>query len=69
MSDVTSFYPNLAIKNKWAPLHLPKEEFTDQHEWFFKERKKIPKSDPRNYVYKIVLNSTYGLSNDEIVSI
>ena len=63
-SDVTSFYPNLAIKNKWAPLHLPKEEFTDQYEWFFKERKKIPKSDPRNYVYKIVLNSTYGLSND-----
>ena len=31
----------------------------------FDERKKIPKSDPRNYVYKIVLNSTYGLSNEE----
>ena len=64
-SDVTSFYPNLAIRNKWSPLHLPKEEFCDQYEWFFDERKKIPKSDPRNYVYKIVLNSTYGLSNDE----
>ncbi len=64
-SDVTSFYPNLAIRNKWAPKHLPKEEFCDQYEWFFDERKKIPKSDPRNYVYKIVLNSTYGLSNDE----
>ncbi len=64
-SDVTSFYPNLAIRNKWSPLHLPKEEFCDQYEWFFNERKKIPKSDPRNYVYKIVLNSTYGLSNDE----
>ena len=64
-SDVTSFYPNLAIRNKWAPGHLPKEEFCDQYEWFFNERKKIPKSDPRNYVYKIVLNSTYGLSNDE----
>ena len=64
-SDVTSFYPNLAIRNKWAPQHLPKEEFCDQYEWFFNERKKIPKSDPRNYVYKIVLNSTYGLSNDE----
>ena len=34
-------------------------------EWFFEERKKIPKKDPKNYVYKIVLNSTYGLSNDE----
>ena len=64
-SDVTSFYPNLAIRNGWAPAHLPKEEFCEQYEWFFDERKKIPKSDPRNYVYKIVLNSTYGLSNDE----
>jgi len=64
-SDVTSFYPNLAIMNKWAPAHLPKEEFCEQYQWFFEERKKIPKKDPRNYVYKIILNSTYGLSNDE----
>jgi hypothetical protein len=64
-SDVISFYPNLAIRNGWAPAHLPKEEFCEQYEWFFEERKKIPKSDPRNYVYKIILNSTYGLSNDE----
>lgn len=63
-SDVTSFYPNLAIRNKWAPGHLPKEEFCSLYEWFFEERKKIPKKDPRNYVYKIILNSTYGLSND-----
>jgi len=64
-SDVVSYYPNLAIRNKWSPGHLPKEEFCDLYEWFFEERKKIPKSDPRNYVYKIILNSTYGLSNDE----
>ena len=64
-SDVVSFYPNLAIRNKWAPAHLPKEAFCNQYEWFFEERKKIPKKDPKNYVYKIVLNSTYGLSNDE----
>jgi len=64
-SDVVSFYPNLAIKNGWAPAHLPKEEFCNLYEWFFEERKKIPKSDPKNYVYKIILNSTYGLSNDE----
>ena len=64
-SDVTSFYPNLAIRNKWAPAHLPQEEFCDLYEWFFEERKKIPKKDPKNYVYKIILNSTYGLSNDE----
>ena len=64
-SDVVSFYPNLAIKNKWAPAHIPQKEFIEQYEWFFDERKKIPKKDPKNYVYKIILNSTYGLSNDE----
>jgi len=64
-SDVTSFYPNLAIRNRWAPAHLPQEEFCTQYEWFFDERKVIPKKDPKNYVYKIILNSTYGLSNDE----
>ena len=64
-SDVTSYDPNLAIRNRWAPAHLPKEDFCEQYEWFFDERKKIPKSDPKNYVYKIILNSTYGLSNDK----
>ena len=64
-SDVVSYYPNLAIRNKWAPAHLPKKEFCDQYEWFFDERRKISKKDIRNYVYKIILNSTYGLSNDK----
>ena len=64
-SDVTSFYPNLAIKNNFAPAHLPQKEFGQLYEWFFEERKKIPKSDPKNYVFKIILNSTYGLTGDE----
>jgi hypothetical protein len=64
-SDVTSFYPNLAIKNGFHPAHLPKREFCELYEWFFEERKKIPKSDPKNYVFKIILNSTYGLTGDE----
>lgn len=64
-SDVTSFYPNLAIKNKFAPAHLPQKEFGQLYEWFFEERKKIPKTNPKNYVYKIILNSTYGLTGDE----
>ena len=64
-SDVTSFYPNLAIMNKISPAHLDKNAFCELYEWFFEERKKIPKSDPMNYVYKIILNSTYGLSNDK----
>lgn len=60
--DVTSFYPNLAIRNGWYPAHLPKKAFVEQYEWFFDERKKIPKKDPKNYVFKIILNSSYGLS-------
>lgn len=64
-SDVTSFYPNLAIRNKWAPGHLDENVFCEQYEWFFEERKKIPKKDPLNGVYKLILNSTYGLSNDK----
>jgi hypothetical protein len=64
-SDVTSYYPNLAIKNKFHPAHLPQKEFSELYEWFFEERKKIPKTDPKNYVYKLILNSTYGLTGDE----
>jgi hypothetical protein len=55
----------LAIRNGWAPAHLNSKSFCTLYEWFFKERKKIPKSNPMNYVYKIILNSTYGLSNDK----
>ena len=64
-SDVVSYYPNLVIRNGWAPKHLPKEEFCEQYEWFFNERRKIPKKDPRNYLYKIILNSTFGLSLEQ----
>lgn len=64
-SDVKSYYPNLAIKNGWSPAHLPKNIFCALYEWFYNERIKIPKSDIMNYVYKIILNATYGLSNDK----
>lgn len=64
-SDVTSFYPRMAILNRWAPAHLNPDDFCEQYEWFFVERLKIPKKDIKNYVYKIILNSTYGLSNDK----
>jgi hypothetical protein len=63
--DVTSYYPNLAIRNKWSPAHIPKELFCEIYESFFEDRKKYSKKDPLNYVYKILLNSTYGLSNEE----
>ena len=64
-ADVTSFYPNLAIKNEWSPLHIPKKDFCELYEWFFEERKKYPKTSPLNYLFKIILNSTYGLSKNK----
>lgn len=63
--DVTSFYPFLAIKNRWAPAHLPLETFIEVYEENFYERAKYPKSNPLNYVYKIILNAIYGLSNEK----
>lgn len=63
--DVRSYYPNLAIRNKWAPAHLDKTAFCNQYEWYYDERLKYSKKDPLNYLYKIVLNSAFGLSNDE----
>lgn len=64
-ADVTSFYPNLAIRNKWSPAHLPKDHFCQLYEWFFEERKKYDKKNPLNYLFKIILNSTYGLSQNK----
>ena len=64
-SDVRSFYPNIAIKNGWSPAHLDSNAFCDLYQWFYNERVKIPKSNPMNYVYKIVLNCVYGLSNED----
>jgi DNA polymerase elongation subunit (family B) len=63
--DVRSYYPNLAIRNNWSPHHIPKEAFCEIYESFFEDRKLYPKSNPLNYVYKILLNSTYGLSNED----
>jgi len=62
-ADVTSFYPFLAIKYKFKPDHLP-DSFFELYEWYFTERKKYDKKHPLNYVYKIILNGTYGLSKD-----
>lgn len=63
--DVVSFYPNLFIRNGLSPAHIPKEIFLPLYESLFDERKSIPKSNPRNYILKILLNATYGLTNDK----
>lgn len=61
--DVTSFYPMLAIQNDLKPAHLG-ETFCKIYNGIFLKRKEYDKKDPRNYVMKILLNSTYGLSSE-----
>ena len=59
--DVKSFYPNLAIKNKYYPNHFGKE-FCDIYESIYNERKKYPKKTHpvENLALKLILNSSYG---------
>lgn len=61
--DGKSYYPNLGIKNKLYPEHLS-ETFCDTYESLYELRTKIPKESPVNYVFKIILNSAYGLSKE-----
>lgn len=60
--DGASFYPNLGIKNQLHPEHLPPEFFCTVYDGLYEDRKVIPKEDPVNYAYKIILNATYGQS-------
>jgi len=63
--DFSSYYPHLSFKNGLHPKHIPNEVFNTLYEGFYTERKNYPKSDPRNYVLKIILNASYGLSKDK----
>lgn len=63
-ADGTSFYPFLAIKNNLRPEHLG-EAYNVVYPMMFERRMQYPKKDPRNYIYKIILNSAYGLSKEK----
>lgn len=63
--DFASYYPHLTFVNNLHPEHIDEQVFNEVYEGYYYERKKYPKSDPRNYVLKIVLNGTYGLSKDK----
>lgn len=62
-SDVASYYPNLAISNRFYPEHLT-ERFCDVYLGLYETRKTFPKGSPQNNMYKLALNGTYGKSND-----
>lgn len=64
-SDVAGYYVNLAVENDLHPAHIPKEIFCNRMKWFKEERKKLPKTDPKNTAFKLVGNSTIGLSNEK----
>lgn len=63
--DFASYYPHISFRNKLHPEHIPEKLFSEIYEGFYKDRKQYPKSDPRNYVLKIILNGSYGLSKDK----
>lgn len=62
--DVASYYPNLAIKNRFYPAHLS-EVFCEQYERLYNERSNYKKGTPLNLAIKLALNATYGNSNSE----
>ena len=62
--DVSSYYPNLAIKNKIYPEHLG-VQFCDIYDYLYKLRQTFDKKAAENAMLKLALNGTYGNSNSE----
>jgi len=60
--DVTSYYPNLAIKNGFYPQHLGKT-FCSIYQHLFEQRKTYPKKSAESAMLKLALNGVYGDSN------
>ena len=63
--DFASYYPHISFRNNLHPEHIPEPIFSRIYEGFYKDRKLYDKKDPRNYVLKIILNGSYGLSKDK----
>lgn len=67
--DVKSFYPNMAIKNKWHPEHLDRDVFASTYEGLYIKRgnysKEVPSEKPVNKAVKSALNTVYGNSNNK----
>ena len=61
--DVTSYYPSLAIVNRFYPQHLS-DKFCDIYQDLFNQRVSYPKGTPENAMLKLALNGVYGDSNN-----
>jgi len=62
--DVASYYPNLAIANRFYPEHLG-EQFCDIYEDIYNQRKQYDKGTMENDALKYALNVPYGQSNSQ----
>jgi hypothetical protein len=63
-ADVASYYPNLAIGQRFYPQHLG-EVFCDVYQHLYEERKKFKKGTDESNAIKLALNGVYGMSNAE----
>lgn len=61
--DVASYYPNLAIVNKFYPAHLS-ESFCEIYRQFYERRRQYKKGTAENAILKLALNGVYGDSNN-----
>lgn len=61
--DVSSYYPNLAITNRFYPAHLG-EQFCDIYQHLYEQRKTYGKKTAENAMLKLALNGVYGDSNN-----
>lgn len=62
--DVSSYYPNLAITNRFYPKHLG-ESFCDIYQHLYEQRKTYAKNTAENAMLKLALNGVYGDSNNQ----
>lgn len=61
--DVASYYPNLAIANRFFPAHLG-ESFCDIYKNLYEQRKSYDKKSAESAMLKLALNGVYGDSNN-----
>lgn len=61
--DVTSYYPNLSIVNRFYPSHLG-DKFCDIYKDIFEQRKKYDKGTAENSMLKLALNGSFGDTNN-----
>lgn len=61
-ADVSSYYPNLSIGQRFYPQHLG-EYFCDAYEEIYKERSTFKKGTAENLAFKYALNIPFGQSN------